>query len=79
MPTRHGTSRTMKRSSCARLCPAHDLTPRAEISIQRRDLALDCGDRGRDTHADPHEHRRRRRPPRCAATPDYTMVRSSSA
>lgn len=34
-----------------KLSPAYDLTPRAEISIERRDLALDCGDWGRYAHA----------------------------
>lgn len=35
-----------------RLSPAYDLTPRPEISLERRDLALGCGDMGRYAHAD---------------------------
>lgn len=34
------------------LSPAYDLTPSAPISIERRDLALICGDMGRYAHAD---------------------------
>jgi len=30
-----------------RLSPAYDLTPLPQISIERRDLALECGDMGR--------------------------------
>lgn len=35
-----------------KLSPAYDLTPSTPISIERRDLALDCGDMGRYAHAD---------------------------
>ena len=35
-----------------RLSPAYDLTPAAPISIERRDLAMGCGDAGRYAHAD---------------------------
>jgi serine/threonine-protein kinase HipA len=35
-----------------RLSPAYDLTPNPQISIERRDLALACGDMGRYAHAD---------------------------
>jgi serine/threonine-protein kinase HipA len=35
-----------------RLSPAYDLTPNAQISLERRDLALACGDMGRYAHAD---------------------------
>lgn len=35
-----------------RLSPAYDLTPIPQISIERRDLALACGDMGRYAHAD---------------------------
>jgi serine/threonine-protein kinase HipA len=35
-----------------RLSPAYDLTPAPQISIERRDLALACGDMGRYAHAD---------------------------
>lgn len=35
-----------------RLSPAYDLTPTSPVSIERRDLALDCGDWGRDAHAE---------------------------
>ena len=35
-----------------KLSPAYDLTPNAQISIERRDLALACGDMGRYAHAD---------------------------
>jgi serine/threonine-protein kinase HipA len=35
-----------------RLSPAYDLTPNPQISIERRDLALACGDLGRHAHAD---------------------------
>jgi serine/threonine-protein kinase HipA len=35
-----------------RLSPAYDLTPDTPISLDRRDLALDCGDYGRYAHAD---------------------------
>lgn len=31
--------------------PAYDLTPSVPISIERRDLALICGDEGRFAHA----------------------------
>ncbi len=34
-----------------RLSPAYDLTPSAPISLERRDLALDCGDMGRFANA----------------------------
>jgi serine/threonine-protein kinase HipA len=34
------------------LSPAYDLTPTAPVSIERRDLALTVGDRGRYAHAD---------------------------
>jgi serine/threonine-protein kinase HipA len=34
------------------LSPAYDLTPIPEISIERRNLALECGDLGRYAHAD---------------------------
>lgn len=35
-----------------RLSPAYDLTPAPQISVERRDLALVCGDMGRYAHAD---------------------------
>jgi serine/threonine-protein kinase HipA len=35
-----------------RLSPAYDLIPAPQISIERRDLALACGDMGRYAHAD---------------------------
>jgi serine/threonine-protein kinase HipA len=35
-----------------RLSPAYDLTPIPQIGIERRDLALACGDMGRYAHAD---------------------------
>ncbi|MGH8863524.1 MAG: type II toxin-antitoxin system HipA family toxin [Burkholderiales bacterium] len=35
-----------------RLSPAYDLTPSTPISLERRDLALACGDMGRYAHAD---------------------------
>lgn len=34
-----------------RLSPAYDLTPTAPVSLERRDLALACGDMGRYAHA----------------------------
>ena len=34
------------------LSPAYDLTPSTPVSIERRDLAMSCGDRGRLAHAD---------------------------
>lgn len=34
------------------LSPAYDLTPAAPVSIERRDLAMSCGDLGRYAHAD---------------------------
>jgi serine/threonine-protein kinase HipA len=35
-----------------RLSPAYDLIPAPQVSIERRDLALACGDMGRYAHAD---------------------------
>lgn len=35
-----------------RLSPAYDLVPNLPISLERRDLALECGDMGRYAHAD---------------------------
>ncbi len=35
-----------------KLSPAYDLTPTAPVSIERRDLALACGDNGRYAHAE---------------------------
>ncbi len=35
-----------------RLSPAYDLTPSVPVSIERRDLALVCGDAGRYAHAE---------------------------
>ena len=35
-----------------KLSPAYDLTPSTPVSIERRDLALDCGDMGRYAHAE---------------------------
>lgn len=35
-----------------RLSPAYDLTPATPVSIERRDLALACGDLGRYAHAE---------------------------
>lgn len=35
-----------------RLSPAYDLTPSIPVSLERRDLALICGDRHRHAHAD---------------------------
>ena len=34
-----------------KLSPAYDLTPSVPVSVDRRDLALDCGDRGRYANA----------------------------
>jgi serine/threonine-protein kinase HipA len=34
------------------LSPAYDLTPSTPVSIERRDLAMSCGDLGRYAHAD---------------------------
>ncbi len=33
------------------LSPAYDLTPSVPVSMERRDLALDCGDMGRYANA----------------------------
>ena len=35
-----------------RLSPAYDLTPSPQLGREYRDLALACGDRGRQAHAD---------------------------
>lgn len=35
-----------------KLSPAYDLTPSTPISLERRDLAMSCGDLGRYAHAD---------------------------
>ncbi|HEX7074363.1 MAG TPA: type II toxin-antitoxin system HipA family toxin [Hyphomicrobiaceae bacterium] len=35
-----------------KLSPAYDLVPNMPISLERRDLALECGDMGRYAHAD---------------------------
>lgn len=35
-----------------RISPAYDLVPAMPISVERRDLALECGDMGRYSHAD---------------------------
>jgi serine/threonine-protein kinase HipA len=35
-----------------KLSPAYDLTPAMPISLERRDLALECGDMGRYAHAE---------------------------
>ncbi|MCP3667638.1 MAG: type II toxin-antitoxin system HipA family toxin [Gammaproteobacteria bacterium] len=35
-----------------KLSPAYDLTPSTPISLERRDLAMECGDMGRYAHAD---------------------------
>jgi serine/threonine-protein kinase HipA len=35
-----------------KLSPAYDLVPNMPISLERRDLALDCGDMGRHAHAE---------------------------
>ena len=35
-----------------KLSPAYDLTPTTPISVERRDLAMHCGDMGRYAHAD---------------------------
>ena len=35
-----------------RLSPAYDLTPSIPVSIERRDLALICGDQGRYANSD---------------------------
>jgi serine/threonine-protein kinase HipA len=35
-----------------KLSPAYDLAPNMPISLERRDLALECGDMGRYAHAD---------------------------
>lgn len=35
-----------------KLSPAYDLTPSTPVSIERRDLAMECGDLGRYAHAD---------------------------
>lgn len=35
-----------------RLSPAYDLTPATPVSLERRDLAMSCGDLGRYAHAD---------------------------
>jgi serine/threonine-protein kinase HipA len=34
-----------------KLSPAYDLTPSVPISLERRDLAMDCGDMGRFANA----------------------------
>jgi serine/threonine-protein kinase HipA len=34
-----------------KLSPAYDLTPSTPVSAERRDLAMQCGDRGRYAHA----------------------------
>ncbi len=34
-----------------KLSPAYDLTPSVPVSVERRDLALDCGDQGRYANA----------------------------
>jgi serine/threonine-protein kinase HipA len=34
-----------------KLSPAYDLTPSVPVSMERRDLALDCGDMGRYANA----------------------------
>lgn len=34
-----------------KLSPAYDLTPSPQVSLERRDLALDCGDQGRYANA----------------------------
>ena len=34
-----------------KLSPAYDLTPSVPVSLERRDLALDCGDQGRYANA----------------------------
>ena len=33
------------------LSPAYDLTPTAPVSMERRDLAMECGDAGRSANA----------------------------
>ena len=35
-----------------KLSPAYDLLPNMPISLERRDLALECGDMGRNAHAE---------------------------
>jgi serine/threonine-protein kinase HipA len=35
-----------------RVSPAYDLTPTTAVSIERRDLAMICGDRGRYANAE---------------------------
>ena len=40
------------RSADWRLSPAYDLTPAVPISVERRDLAMGCGDAGRFANAD---------------------------
>jgi serine/threonine-protein kinase HipA len=35
-----------------RLSPAYDLTPAVAVSVERRDLAMICGDRGRYANAE---------------------------
>ena len=35
-----------------RLSPAYDLTPAVPVSVERRDLAMGCGDAGRFSNAD---------------------------
>ena len=35
-----------------RLSPAYDLTPSMPLSLERRDLAMNCGDLGRYAHAE---------------------------
>ncbi len=40
------------RESDWKLSPAYDLTPTTPVSIERRDLALTCGDMGRYAHAE---------------------------
>ncbi len=40
------------RESDWKLSPAYDLTPSTPVSIERRDLALTCGDMGRYAHAE---------------------------
>jgi serine/threonine-protein kinase HipA len=39
------------KESSWKLSPAYDLTPSVPVSVERRDLALDCGDQGRYANA----------------------------
>jgi serine/threonine-protein kinase HipA len=41
----------LRHVDCIERCPVYDLMPSTPISLERRDLALDCGDQGRYANA----------------------------